>query len=704
MNMNALFYPKSVAVIGASSEVGKVGNGLVKNLVEQKFAGTIFPVNPKISELYGLKCYPSISDVPEAPDLAVFAIPAAYVGSVLEESGKKGVKAAIIISAGFKESGADGAARELEIQNIAKTYDMAVIGPNCLGLINPEVNLNASFASLMPSAGSVAFISQSGALCTSVLDYAQALGVGFSKFISIGNKACTDEIELIRYLTDDPKTKVIMMYEEQLARGPEFIKVVHNLTTRPNATPVISLKAGRTGEGAAASASHTGALGGDDAVIDAVFRKSGVIRAYSIEELFDYAIAFAHNPWPEGNRVGVITNAGGPGVLTADECVSHGLSLPPLSQEAQNHLKTVLPAAANTHNPVDVLGDAKADRYIAALDTVLGSRNIDQAIVLLTPQTTSEIEATAHGVIAAKRKHDKPVIASFMGVKSVEPGVKLLQQAGIATTSFPEDAAAAMGALTHFSLRLKEPYSYPLKPNNIDRNAVRSILQSVDRSKDTFLNETVSRSILAACGFTTLKSVVVTTKEELAVAGSTFQTTIAMKVISSDIVHKSDVGGVILDIKSIDLEAAYNEMMFMVSQKAPRARIDGVLLTQMAPKNGFEFILGGKRDYDLDVGVVMVGTGGIYVEVYKDISFGAVPVTRHGAEAVIGRTKTSSVLSGVRGKPPLDREALIDAIGRVSNLIEEFPEIAELDVNPFLLYEKGGVVLDARVKVKRLIQ
>ena len=699
MGLNELFYPKSVAVIGASSEAGKVGNDLVKNLMSQKFSGFIYPVNPKATEIYGLKCYPSVSDLPTTPDLAIFAIPAALVAGVFEECGKKGVRAAVIISAGFREIGEEGKAREALLKETAKKYDIALIGPNCLGIINPEVNLNASFASLMPSTGSVAFISQSGALCTSVLDYAQSLGVGFSKFVSIGNKAVIDEIELIRYLTDDPKTKVIMMYEEQLERGEEFIKVVGELTSRAHATPVISLKAGRTTAGASASASHTGALGGDDTIIDAIFRKSGVIRAYSIEELFDHAIAFAHNPLPESNRVAIVTNAGGPGVLTADESTNHGLAVDKLSLGAQEKLKKVLPPAANVHNPVDVLGDAKADRYLAAIDTVLSEPQIDAAIVLLTPQTTTEIKETAKVIIEQKKKHDKPVIASFMGVKSVEPGVKMLQEAGIATVSFPEDAASSMGALTYFSLRLKEPHSNILDPANFDRKKICALLEDV-KPDGSFVPEGKMRDILAAAGFNVLTAFTVKNKSELAMHRDRFSGRIAMKILSPDITHKSDAGGVILNILPPDLEAAYDEMMHMVSHKAAKAKIEGVTIEAMAPAGGFEFIVGGKRDYQLDVGVVMVGTGGIYVEVYKDIAFGATPVTEHEARLMLGRTKTSTILEGLRGKPPLDRPTLIDAIGRISNLIEEFPEIAEIDINPLMLFEKGALVVDGRMKMK----
>ncbi len=696
---HSLFYPKSIAIIGASTRIGSVGNDVLKNVLEQKFAGSVYPVNPKADKLYGIPCYKDINDIAGEIDLAIIVVPAALVPDVLVKAGKKKVKSAIVISAGFKESGPAGQELEKQIQKIAEEFGIVLIGPNCLGLLNPEIHLNASFAQLMPAPGSIAFISQSGALCTSVLDYARGLGIGFSKFVSIGNKACTNEIDLITYLADDPQTKVIMMYEEQLSDATRFIKTVRALTTRPGGKPVISLKSGRTSVGASASASHTGALGGDDAMVEAVFRKAGVTRAYSIEELFDYAITFVNNPLPKGNRFAIITNAGGPGVITTDEAAFCGLELAKLSDKTTAELKKVLPAAANTHNPIDVLGDANAKRYSIALENVCADPNVDMVIVILTPQTMTEVEATAREIVRIKSAHNKPIVASFMGMDTVGEGVRLLQKGNVATISFPEYAARSLSVLAHFALRTRLPFSATLLPKGTDsKKASKAILTNVE-NKTVNMPPSDVKTVLEAYGLPFLKEQTVRTKNEAEKAASLFGNRVVLKVISPDIVHKSDVGGVVLDVEPKNIGESYDKMMATLSKKAPNAKIEGVLIVEMAPRGGLEFIVGGKRDETLDVATIMVGMGGVYVEIYKDVSFGVVPLTRYAAEMVIGRTKASKILDGVRGQPPLDKEALIDSLGRISALFEDFPQIKELDINPLVVYEKGVKVLDARIKL-----
>lgn len=698
-SFNALFYPKSIAIVGASTRIGSVGNDVVKNILEQKFAGKIFPVNPNAKELYGLTCYADISDIPDTIDLAVIVVPAALVPGVLKKAGVKNVKSAIVISAGFKESGPAGQLLETQLQEIAKEHHITLIGPNCLGLLNPEIHLNASFAQLMPAPGSIAFISQSGALCTSVLDYAKSLGIGFSKFVSIGNKACIDEIDLITYLADDPQTKVIMMYEEQLSDAPRFIKTVRNLTTRPGGKPVISLKSGRTMVGASASASHTGALGGDDAMVEAVFRKAGVTRAYSIEELFNYAIAFVHNPLPRGNRYAIITNAGGPGVITTDEASFAGLELAQLEPSTIDNLKKILPPAANTHNPIDVLGDADAARYAGAIENVCADPNVDAALIILTPQTMTQVEATAREIVRIKSACGKPVIASFMGMETVDEGIRQLQKGDVANISFPEYAARSLAALVHFALRTRLPYSAVIKPESIDSHAAAEVIQKNKRDHVINLSTTDVRTILESYGLPFLKEIIVRSKDEAVKVATSFQGNVVLKVVSPDIVHKSDVGGVMLDVAPATIGEHYDQMIKTLAEKAPSARIDGILVVEMAQKGGLEFIVGGKRDAALDLATIMVGMGGVYVEVFKDVSFGVVPLTRYAAEMVLGRTKASQILNGVRGQQPLDREALIDSLGRISKLFEDFPDLKELDINPLVVYQKGVKVLDARIKL-----
>ncbi|MCB0070663.1 MAG: acetate--CoA ligase family protein, partial [Caldilineaceae bacterium] len=691
-----LFSPRSVAVVGASATVGKVGYGVLKNLIDMEFEGRIYPVNPKHDSILDLLCYQSISDTPETPDLVIITVPAALVPDILAQAGNRGVPAAIVISAGFREVGEAGQMLETKIVEIAKKYNIALIGPNCLGVINPAHQLNASFASVAPSVGAAAFISQSGALCTAVLDYAKELGIGFSKFVSVGNKACIGEIELVDYLTHDTQTKVILMYEEDITRADDFIRVVSKLTSHPHATPVVSLKAGRTQAGVQASASHTGALGGNDALIDAVFRKSGIIRAYSIEELFDYATVFSTNPLPEGNRVAIITNAGGPGVIAADSCSEYGLKLAKLTAQEAEKLGAYLPPHASVGNPIDVLGDAPAERYRQAIEIVLESAGVDMLVVILTPQTTTEIEQTARVIIEAKQKYDKPIIVCFMGAQTVAPGVSALRSASVATTMFPEDAVRAGAGLAQFSLRLKEPFSKPVRPENINEDEAARIIKKLSGLHPT---ENDARSLLRSYGFKTLTSEMVTSGSAAAEYASRQTSPVAMKIVSPDILHKSDIGGVMLDVEPNKIEASYETICSRVQKNLPHAKIEGVLATPMAPRGGFEIILGAKRDLHLGVSVVMVGIGGIYVEVYHDIAFDTVPVTQHSIEGLIARTKLEPVLAGVRGMPALGRASLITDIARVSCLMEYHPEVLELDINPYLLYPKGGIVLDARLKL-----
>ena len=417
MNLNAIFEPRSIAVVGASTKEGSVGNDVVKNLVTQGYEGKIYPVNPKAEELYGLRCYPNLKSIGERIDLVVVVVPAAVVPGVMEEAAELKVKGAIIISAGFKEAGHPEL--EEQIKAICLKNDIALIGPNCLGVVNPEIKMNASFAPIMPQTGNIGFLSQSGALGTAVLDYAQKLNMGFSKFVSVGNKALVDEIALFEYLYDDPQTKVIALYAEQLTNSENLIKLARKITTGGKAKPIIALKSGRTAAGASASASHTGALIGNDTAYDALFRQAGIIRVHTTVELFEYLRVFSNNPLPKGNRVAIVTNAGGPGVLTTDECISHGLALAPISVKTEVALKSNLPASANWHNPIDILGDAPAERYQHTLQILANDPDVDSLIVILTPQSVTDEQGVADAIINTKKNTKKPMVVSFVGGKRI---------------------------------------------------------------------------------------------------------------------------------------------------------------------------------------------------------------------------------------------------------------------------------------------
>lgn len=700
MDFRYLFEPRSIAIIGASTHPGNVGNDIVKNLVEQGYDGAVYPVNPKATELYGLPCYSSIDEVPAAEvDLAVIVIPAAHVAQALEQAavGKR-VRAAIVISAGFKEAG------HIDLENalreVAERHDVALVGPNCLGVLNPATRMNASFAATLPATGSVAFLSQSGALCTAILDYSQSLGLGFSRFASIGNKALLDEVKFLEYLERDETTKVIGMYMEDLKDPKAFLSVARRMTHGPEAKPIVVIKSGRSDVGANAVASHTGSLAGSDASYDALFRQAGVIRVETIDELFGALQVLSMNPIVSGRRVAVITNAGGPGVLATDALVESGLELAKLSAGTQTALGAALPPAANTHNPIDVLGDALADRYAAALGATVADPGVDSLLVLLTPQSMTEIEATARAISEVKASTGKPIAVSFMGSALVRPGIDILLTHGIAAFRFPEEGAAALGILARYAEGVAVSAVESFRFDDIDMDAVRGIFDRAREEGKTQLPEADAVPVFAAYGFRTLASRVAKNADDVAKFASEFSSSFVMKIVSPDILHKSDVGGVRVGVENVaeSASAAYEEMIRTVSAKVPDARIDGVLMVEMAPRGGAEMVLGSVKD-PLFGHLAMVGLGGILVEVLKDVSFGLVSFDKTTARAMVDRLKGRKILAGVRGGAALDVDALTEALGRLSRLLEDFPEIRELDINPLLVLPEGEgtLLLDARV-------
>ncbi len=699
MSINSLFYPKSIAIIGASSREKTVGNDVVKNLVNQGYQGKIIPINPKIEELYGVKVYPDLYSVKEEIDLAVVAIPAKFVPKNLEEAAKKGIKAAIVISAGFKEVG--NIELEEQLKEVCSRNNISLVGPNCLGAINPEIKMNASFGQLMPELGSVAFMSQSGALCTAVLDYAKELGVGFSKFISIGNKADVNEIKLIKYLAKDDQTKVILIYAEELTNAPEFIKVMKKINRGTNPKPVIVLKSGRTEAGAGAIASHTGSLAGGDAAYNALFKQAGIIRASSIKELFDLAQIFALNPLKKANNFAIITNAGGPGVLTTDEATDNGLEMAQLSADTTKKLKEFLPPAASSHNPVDVLGDAMADRYKFALEVVAADKNVDSIQVIMTPQSMTEIEETAKAIIEVRKKMSKPIVVSMMGAITVKPGVDLLKEEKVATASFPEPGAKSLAQLDKFVAWHNSPADKIMTFSDVDKEKVQKIFQEARKKGQTSFPEAEAMEIIKAYNFPVLQSEIARSSTQALEIAKKFGSKLAMKIVSPNILHKSDVGGVMLNITSADIEEKYEQMIKTVSKNKPEAKLEGVLLMEMAPDYGTEVILGVNQAPGLGT-MIMFGLGGIYVEVLKDVNFAYAPLTKADALDMIQTLKTSDLFKGVRGEKAKDIEKLSECIGRLSQLVTDFPEIVELDINPLLALPEGegAKVLDVRVVIE----
>ena len=700
-DLRALFEPQSIAVVGASRRTEAVGYAIMKNLVDGGFKGKIFPVNPKATEVLGVKCVPSAENLPESVDLAIFIIPSAAVPAELEACAKKGAKAAIVISAGFREIGGEGIKLESEIKRIADQYGIAMLGPNCLGLINndPTVRMNASFSGHIPKNGKIAFVSQSGALATALMDYACGENIGMSKIISLGNKVDMTELEVLQYLKDDPNTEVIIMYLEDIVKGHEFIEVAREITGDIARTkPILVIKSGRTAQGAKAASSHTGSLMGADEVYDAVFEQSGVMRMESAQEMFDLAIVFANQPLMKGSSVAIVTNAGGPGIMATDACVRFGLQMAEMSPATVAKLKEKLPPTSNFSNPIDVIGDAQHDRYEHALRSVIAEPNVDGVMVLLTPQAMTEAEATAKVIVEVDKESDKTIVACFMGHSDVEAGVNILKANMIPHCSFPEDSARTLAAMDRYQQWLHRSRT-GVKHYKVDRQTADAVIEKAAKDKQKFLPINQSMEIFSAYEFPVIPWAFVRTAEDAWEQAVKIGFPVVMKVVSQQIIHKVDVGGVRLNLNSADdVQHAFRDIM-AVGEKL-KAKIDGVFMQRMAPK-GREVILGMKRDPHFGP-ILMFGLGGIYVEALKDVTFRVAPIRELSAHDMLRNIRAFKLLEGVRGEPPADLEAIADCLKRLSQLSCDHPEIDEIDINPLMVYGegKGAGVIDARIILK----
>ena len=699
MSFESFFNPKSVAIVGASRQKSKVGYEILANMIGAGYKGKIFPVNPQADTIEGLQCYPDLQSIEQVPELVVIIVPAKIVSAVMQQCVKVGTRAVIIITAGFKEVGKEGRELEEQIVQIARQAGIRIIGPNCLGVIAPANNLNASFGGALPAAGATGYLSQSGALLAAILDMANANGIGFSKLVSIGNKADVDELDIIKALGEDRDTKVIAGYLESITDGNAFVSQAERISHNK---PILLMKSGGTAAGAKAASSHTGSLAGSETAYECVFERAGIIRCDSIKEQFDYAQAFANQPLPAGPRVAVITNAGGPGIMAADAIEREGLSFAKLTDETVNKLASELPAAANLYNPIDVLGDALADRYEFALDVVLDDPNVDTILVLLTPQAMTESAVTAEAVVkVARRKPAKPILACFLGAGKVEEGVRILRDGRIPVMDCPESAVATIKVMADY-VRWRSRPKRIVKLFPVNRRKVEGIVERHLRQGIRDIGETESKEILEAYGFVTPKGSIATTSEQAANIAQQLGFPVVLKIWSPDILHKSDVGGVKVGLNSEqEVKDAFDLMMYRIPPKRPEANILGVLVQEMC-KSGKEVILGMHRDPHFGP-LMMFGMGGIMVEVLKDVSFYLAPLTAEEAKQMLINTKTYQMLRGVRGEEGVDIEAIAEGLQRLSQLVTEFPQIQEMDINPYVVGPEGTtpIAVDARMSIEK---
>jgi acetyltransferase len=684
------FEPEAVAVVGASRDPTKVGGSVVANLRAGGFEGRIWPVNPRAAVVQGVSATASLSAIDGPVDLAVIAVPAPAVLPVLEECVAKGVRGAVIISAGFRESGEAGRVREAALRAWLAAHPIRVLGPNCLGWIRPSRRLNVTFAPGMPPAGGIAFVSHSGALATAILDWARARRLGFSLFATLGNQADLTESDILDAAADDAETRVIVLYLEGLADGRRFFTTLRAAAARK---PVVLLKAGRSPEGARAVSSHTGALAGSDVAFDAAVRQAGAVRARSVEELFDLARCLATQPRPRGRRLVVITNGGGLGVIATDAARDAGLEVAALDPRAEARLRATLPGTASIGNPIDLVGDADAARYANALHAIGPDADIDAALVLMTVQAATDAVGIARAVLGATRGWPRPVVAALVGGDRVAPGARILEEAGLPCYPFPEPAVVALAGMALVAERERATEQTPADA----RPAVAAgpVLARLRSTGGERLGLAELTPLLLTYGIPVLAPRLAGTPDEAAAIAASLGGPVALKVASPDISHKTDVGGVALDLTSpADVAQTAVSMLARVRRCRPDARIRGFLVQPMAPP-GKELLLGVVRDPQFGP-LVMVGFGGIYVEVLRDTATRLAPVSPDQALRMLDELKMAPLLRGVRGEPAVNRAALAETISRFGQLAVDCPELAEVELNPLVVTATGVVTVDAR--------
>jgi len=693
-SLSALFAPESVAVVGATDREGSVGRAILTNLRDD-YEGRIVPVNPSRESVLGFDCYPDVRSVPDGPpDLAVVVVPPHVAVDAVEEAGEAGVENVVVITAGFSETGSEGAARERELVEVAERYDMALVGPNSLGVMSTPVGMNATFGPENAQDGSLSFMSQSGAFITAVLDWANDQDIGFKDVASLGNEAVVDETDLIEHWGDDPDTDVIIGYLEGIDDGQEFIRTAREVT---DDTPIVLVKSGRTDAGAQAASSHTGSIAGSDEAYEAGLEQAGVQRVETVQELFDYARALSGQPLPDRDDVAVVTNAGGPGVMATDAIGDSSLSLASFSDDTIDALQEALPDEANVYNPVDVIGDADIDRFRAAIDTALSDDGVGAAVVVSAPTAVLEFDELADAVVDLQAKHDKPVVACLMGGESTESAADRLREGGIPNYFDPARGVRSLDALSGYrEVRdgsVDEPTTF-----DADRERAREILSRAEDRGDNRLG-VEAMDLLDAYGIPTPAGDVVDSPEDAVATAHEVDGPVVMKIVSPDILHKSDIGGVKVGVENEDVYDAFEDLVTRARNYQPDADILGVQVQEMVDLDaGTETIVGMNRDPQFGP-MVLFGLGGIFVEIIEDTTVRVAPLGRDEAEAMVDDIDAAPLLRGARGRTPADEDAIVETIQRLSQLVTDFPAILELDINPLVAGPDGVQAVDIRLTV-----
>jgi acetate---CoA ligase (ADP-forming) len=708
--LDQFFCPKSVAIVGASRNPKKLGAIILKNIIESNFGGPIYPVNPNASDINGLKCYPNVSDIGEVPDLVLFTIPSKIVAAELEDAGKDGVKNIVIFTAGYKEIGKEGLALEKELIKIAKKYEMNVLGPNCLGFVNTQCPINATFAESTNKPGNITFISQSGALAASIFDWAKTADIGYADFITIGNKAILSENDILEYLLNKSDENLIKydrtglsnldpigLYLESIENGSRFLELSKEISKK---NPIIILKPGKTSAAASAMQSHTGSMAGEDAVLDAVLKQANIIRSDTLEEFFDYLRAFAWEDIPAGPKVGIISNAGGPAVISTDAVIMNGLELPVLKKETQDKLAKVLPRAASMVNPVDVLGDSLADRFIESADIMLASDQVDVLVPILTPQVMTQIQKTAQGIGELSAKHGKPILCSFIGGSQVTEGERILNAQKIPSFRFPENAIKAIAKMWQFRVAQEELSRVSISMaglSNVDEKGIRGVVEGALKRKETTLDNIDSDKLLQAVSIPTPPTTYVTSLEEATAFAKKHKWPVVLKMSAPGLLHKKDLGGVYVGIGSEEkLESTWDKLEYKIAELEESVRSKVKIQIQEQIINGVEIIVGFKRDPTFGP-VMLFGAGGTLAELVMDRNLHLLPIDVPEAKKLVERSTIYKVLKGHRGDPPYALDKLYDLIVRVAQLEKLVPEAESIEINPVLVTLDDVWAVDGKV-------